>query len=96
MMAWSVFNYLTQKLPRKAKVALGCTQYIQKVAENAISCSKNAEHNLFTPDLHLVAPPPPPLPPPPPYWPGTLQHVGAGLCESDPAKLIRDDSSSEN
>ena len=27
MMAWSVFNYLTQKLPRKAKVALGCTQY---------------------------------------------------------------------
>ena len=28
MMAWSVFNYLlTQKLPRKAKVALGFTQY---------------------------------------------------------------------
>ena len=27
-MVWSVFNYLlTQKLPRKAKVALGCTQY---------------------------------------------------------------------
>lgn len=27
MMAWSVFNYLTQKLPRKAKVALGCWYY---------------------------------------------------------------------
>ena len=27
-MAWSVFNYLlTQKLPRKAKVALCCSQY---------------------------------------------------------------------
>ena len=27
-MVWSVFNYLlTQKLPRKAKVALGCPQY---------------------------------------------------------------------
>ena len=28
LMVWSVFNYLlTQKLPRKAKVALGCSQY---------------------------------------------------------------------
>ena len=27
-MVWSVFNYLlTQKLPRKAKVVLGCPQY---------------------------------------------------------------------
>ena len=27
-MVWSVFKYLmTQKLPRKAKVALGCPQY---------------------------------------------------------------------
>ena len=27
-MVWSVFNYLlTQKLPRKAKFALGCSQY---------------------------------------------------------------------
>ena len=27
-MIWSVFNYLlTQKLPRKANVALGCPQY---------------------------------------------------------------------
>ena len=27
-MVWSVFNYLlTQKLARKAKVALGCSQY---------------------------------------------------------------------
>ena len=28
LMVWSVFNYLlTQKLPRKAKFALGCSQY---------------------------------------------------------------------
>ena len=48
-MVWSVFNYLlTQKLPRKAKVALGCSA-AQKVAENAKSCSKVTEHNLFMP-----------------------------------------------
>ena len=47
------FNYLlTQKLPRKAKVALvadRCSQRYKKVAENAKSCSKVAEHNLFMP-----------------------------------------------
>ena len=48
-MVWSVFNYLlTQKLPRKAKVALGSSA-VQKVAENAKSCSKVTEHNLFMP-----------------------------------------------
>ena len=57
-MVWSVFNYLlTQKLPRKAKVALvadRCSQY-KKVAENAKSCSKVVEHNLFMPNRHLAS-----------------------------------------
>ena len=35
-MVWSVFNHLlTQKLPRKAKVALAGLLKVQKVAENA-------------------------------------------------------------
>ena len=42
-MVWSVFNcLLTQKLPRKAKVALGCLQY-----KKLLKTLKVAEHNLF-------------------------------------------------
>ena len=44
-MVWSVFNYLlTQKLPSKAKVALGCSQY-----KKLLKTLKVAKHNLFVP-----------------------------------------------
>ena len=51
LMVWSVFNYLlTQKLPTKAKVALGCSQYVYtKSCWKRKSCSKVVEHNLFMP-----------------------------------------------
>ena len=50
-MVWSVFNYLlTQKLPRKANVALGCSQN-KKLLKTPKSCSEVAEHNLFMPGL---------------------------------------------
>ena len=63
MVAWSVF-----------KEGKSCSRFhaVQKVAENAISCSKVAEHNLFTPDLRLVAPPPPRLLPTGPVHYSTL------------------------
>ena len=48
-MVWSVFNYLlTQKLPRKTKVALGCSQY-KELLKTLKVAPKVAEHNLFMP-----------------------------------------------
>ena len=46
-MVWSVFNYLL-KVTKEGKT---CSRLlaVQKVAENAKSCSKVAEHNLFMP-----------------------------------------------
>ena len=49
-MVWSVFNYLlTQKLARKAKVALGCSQY-----KELLKTLKVAQKLPSTIDLCLV------------------------------------------
>ena len=45
-----IYLYVAQKLPRKAKVALGCSHY-KNVAQNAKHFSKVAEHNLFMPSV---------------------------------------------
>ena len=46
-MVWSVFKYLlTQKLPRKAKVALGCPQY-QKLLKTLKVAQKLQAQSIY-------------------------------------------------